>query len=250
MPSIVRRGFNSGIGVYAKEQTSDERRQYTQRRRFPAQPELMKPHEGQPILTAGTPLGQSATVAILLHGRNATPQDILEIVPVLNRPGVTYLAPTAANHTWYPYSFLMETSRNEPDLSSALWVLEMLTASLAAQGIRRDRTILMGFSQGACLASEFAVRHAARYGGIVAFSGGLIGPPGATWNHSGSFDGTPVFLGCSDVDSHIPKERVEESAEVFKRMGADVTRRLYPGMGHTVNADEIEAARAIVDGIR
>ena len=209
----------------------------------------MKPHEGQPILTAGTPLGQSPTVAILLHGRNATPQDILAIVPVLDRPAVTYLAPTAANHTWYPYSFLTEISRNEPDLSSALWVLETLTASLSAQGITRDHIVLMGFSQGACLSTEFAVRHAGRYGGVVGFSGGLIGPPGTSWNYPGSFEGTPVFLGCSDVDSHIPKERVEESAEVFTRMGADVTNRLYPGMGHTVNADEIAFARGILDGI-
>lgn len=209
----------------------------------------MKPHEGQPILTAGTPLGQSSTVAILLHGRNATPQDILGIVPLLDRPAVTYLAPTAANHTWYPYSFLTDTSQNEPDLSSALWILETLVASLPAQGISRDRTVLMGFSQGACLSTEFAVRHAGRYGGIVGFSGGLIGPPGTAWNYPGSFDGTPVFLGCSDIDSHVPKERVSESADVFTRMGADVTKRLYPGMGHTVNGDEIAAARAILDGI-
>jgi predicted esterase len=209
----------------------------------------MKPHEGQPILTAGAPLGKSPTVAILIHGRNATPQDILGIVPLLDRPAVTYLAPTAANHTWYPYSFLTETSRNEPDLSSALWVLDMLTASLAAQGIARDHLVLMGFSQGACLSTEFAVRHAGRYGGIVGFSGGLIGPPGTMWDYPGSFDGTPVFLGCSDVDSHIPKERVNESADVFTRMGAAVTKRLYPGMGHTVNGDEIAHAREILDGL-
>jgi predicted esterase len=209
----------------------------------------MKPHEGQPILTAGAPLGESPTVAILIHGRNATPEDILAIAPLLDRPAVTYLAPTAANHTWYPHSFLTEISRNEPDLSSALWVLEMLTASLAAQGIRREHVVLMGFSQGACLSTEFAVRHAGRYGGIVGFSGGLIGPPGTSWDYPGSFDGTPVFLGCSDVDSHIPKERVNESADVFTRMGAAVTKRLYPGMGHTVNANEIAAAREILDAI-
>ncbi len=209
----------------------------------------MKPHEGQPILTAGTPLGQSPIVAILIHGRNATPEDILAIVPLLDRPAVTYLAPTAANHTWYPYSFLMDISRNEPDLSSALWVLEMLTASLAAQGIGREHVVLMGFSQGACLSTEFAVRHAGRYGGIVGFSGGLIGPPGTSWDYPGSFEGSPIFLGCSDVDSHIPKERVNESAGVFARMGAAVTKRLYPGMGHTVNGDEIAAVRAILDAI-
>lgn len=208
----------------------------------------MDPHAGQPVLSAGAPLGASPVV-ILLHGRGAGPEDILTLASALQRPGVTYLAPSAANRTWYPYSFLADIEKNEPYLSSALSMLSALVAGLEARGVRRDRIVLGGFSQGACLSSEFAVRHAGRYGGVLALSGGLIGPPGTTWRREGSFAGTPVFFGCSDVDAHIPKERVGESAEVFARMGADVTTRLYPGMGHLVNEDEIEAARRVIDGV-
>ena len=210
----------------------------------------MPPHADQPILTAGAPLGESAVVAILLHGRGASPEDILGLVPALARPAVTYLAPTAAHHTWYPYSFLNDLSENEPHLSSALAMLERLIGQLADRGVPRGQIVLLGFSQGACLATEFAVRHAGRYGGIVAFSGGLIGPAGTVWDGPGAFDGTPVFLGCSDVDPHIPASRVDETEAVFQRMGAEVTKRLYPGMGHLVNEDEIEAARAILGGVR
>jgi predicted esterase len=209
------------------------------------------PHAGQPIVTAGAPLGTGRAVAIMVHGRNARPEDILTLVPALQRDpresSVTYLAPAAANRTWYPFSFLTEISRNEPYLSSALSALDSLVRDVVARGIGRERIVLMGFSQGACLASEFAVRHAARYGGVVAFSGGVIGPPGTEWDFPGAFDGTPVFLGCSDVDAHIPVTRVQETAEVFARMGADVVTRLYPGMGHLVNDDEISEARRILD---
>ncbi len=176
---------------------------------------------------------------IMVHGRNAAPANILDLVPRFARPDFTYLAPAAAGGTWYPFSFMAEREKNEPGLSSALWVLEHLVADVVARGISADHVILLGFSQGACLTSEFAVRHAARYGGVVAYSGGVIGEPGTTWNNPGSFDGTPVFLGCSDVDAHVPKTRVDESAAVFKRMGAAVTERIYPGMGHLVNDDEI-----------
>jgi predicted esterase len=122
-----------------------------------------------------------------------------------------------------------------------------LIEDTVARGVPRDRIVLLGFSQGACLAAETAVRHAARYGGVIVFSGGLIGPPGTTWNNAGAFAGTPIFLGCSDQDAHIPKSRVEESADVFRRMGADVTMRLYPGMGHLVSENEIAFAQAILD---
>jgi predicted esterase len=210
----------------------------------------MLPHSGQPILTAGAPLGERGGVVILLHGRGSSAENILSLVPDFARPHLTYLAPAAADHTWYPYTFLSEIEKNEPGLSSALTVIETLVADVERQGITRDRIVLGGFSQGACLASEFAVRHASRWGGVIAFSGGLIGPPGRTWNEPGTFDGTPVFLGCSDVDPHIPKERVEESAAVFTRMGAQVTARLYPGMGHVVTTDEIDEARKILDGLR
>ena len=183
---------------------------------------------------------------ILVHGRNAGPANILDLVPRLGRQDVTCLAPAAAGRTWYPYSFMTERAQNEPGLSSALQVLSRLVADVLAKGIASDHLVLLGFSQGACLTAEFAVRNPRRYGGIIVYSGGLIGPPGTTWDHRGRFDGTPVFLGCSDVDAHIPQVRVDESASVFERMGAAVTRRIYPGMGHLVNDDEIEFTRALL----
>lgn len=210
---------------------------------------MRAPHGGQPLVTAGAPLGEGRAVAIMVHGRNASPRDILSLVPLLDRPDVTYLAPAAAERTWYPYSFLTETSKNEPGLSSGLLVLETLVSELTARGIDTSRIVLLGFSQGACLSAEYAVRHAARYGGVIVLSGGLIGPPGTAWDQPGAFDGTPVFLGCSDADSHVPRGRVDESAIVFERMGARVTKRLYPNMGHMVNEDEIGFVQAVLDGI-
>jgi predicted esterase len=205
------------------------------------------PHAGEPIEHEGALLGQSRSVVIMIHGRNATPRDILGLVPQLERPQFTYLAPAARNRTWYPYTFLAETSTNEPWLSSGLNSIGRMVADLVARGIHREHILLLGFSQGACLAAEFAVRHPARYGGLLILSGGLIGPPGTRWNEEGAFDGTPVFLGCSDVDPHIPQARVNESAAVFERMGAQVSKRLYPGMGHLVNEDEIAFARTMMD---
>ena len=207
----------------------------------------MEPHGGQPAVSAGVPIGQSRAVVIMVHGRNATPRNILDLAPRLECMDVTYLAPAAAGHTWYPLSFMADREQNEPGLSSGLDVLRSLVDDVVTAGIPVSRIVLLGFSQGACLAAEFVARHPARYGGLVVFSGGVIGPPGTTWEASGSLAGTPVFLGCSDIDSHIPKARVEESAGVFTRMGAEVTMRLYPGMGHLVNDDEIAAARAIID---
>jgi phospholipase/carboxylesterase len=186
---------------------------------------------------------------ILVHGRNALPANILSFVPAFGRPDITYLAPAAAGGTWYPLSFMAEKEKNEPGISSGLWVLEQLVRHVADSGIRTDRIVLLGFSQGACLTSEFAASHADRYGGVVLYSGGLIGPPGTTWNYPGSFGGTPVFLGCSDVDAHVPKTRVDESAVVFQRMGAAVTERIYPGMGHLVNEEEIAFTRTLLDEI-
>ena len=185
----------------------------------------------------------------MVHGRGAAPRNILDLVPILDRPGFTYLAPAAANNTWYPYSFMADTASNEPGLSSGLDVLDRLVNDVVARGVRKDHIVLLGFSQGACLTSEFAARHADRYGGVIVFTGGLIGPPGTTWNNPGSFAGTPVFLGSSDVDAHVPKNRVDESAAVFTRMGAAVTKRIYPGMGHMVNDDEIAHAQAVMDGL-
>ena len=208
--------------------------------------------------TAGTALGQSPVVAIMIHGRGAGPLNILDLVPALARANVTYLAPAAADHTWYPYSFMSDIARNEPYLSSALSVLQSLVSHVEAAGITRDHIVLMGFSQGACLATEFAIRNASRFGGIVACSGGAIGPPGTTWATAGTastdksvrgFRGTPIFFGCSDVDPHIPQARVIESADVCERMGAVVTRRIYPGMGHLVNEDEIVWAQRLLDSL-
>ncbi|MCI0434476.1 MAG: dienelactone hydrolase family protein [Gemmatimonadetes bacterium] len=209
----------------------------------------MKPHAGQPVEQAGALLGESRAVMIMVHGRNAAPHNILELSRALERPAFTYLAPAAANHTWYPLSFMAGIERNQPDLTSALTMLASLVEDVMARGIRAEHIVLLGFSQGACLAGEFAVRHARRWGGVVMYSGGLIGPPGTTWDYQGDFQNTPVFLGCSDVDSHVPKARVDESATVFERMGAAVTKRIYPGMGHIVNAEEIALTQQIMDTI-
>lgn len=209
----------------------------------------MQPHEGQPVAQAGTPLGESRAVMIMVHGRNAAPRNILDLCPALNRPAFTYLAPAAANNTWYPFSFMAETERNEPGLSSGLEVLAGLLEDVLSRGIRTEHIMLLGFSQGACLAGEFAVRHAQRFGGVVLYSGGLIGPLGTTWSDTGDFAGTPVLLGCSDVDAHVPRQRVDESASVFARMGATVTKRIYPGMAHTVNEEEIRLTQGMMDAV-
>ena len=208
------------------------------------------PHRGQPVATAGEPLNDRGPVMIMIHGRNAAPANILSLVPRLDRAGFSYLAPAAANGTWYPYSFLSERERNEPGLTSGLNVIDELVQLIVARGIPKRRILLLGFSQGACLTAEFIASHADRYGGVILFSGGLIGPPGTTWNYGGSFEGTPIFLGCSDVDAHVPKARVDESADVFSRMGAAVTKRIYPGMDHLVNDDEIAFAQGLMDAVR
>ena len=209
----------------------------------------MEPHAGHPVVEAGVPLGQAPAAVIMVHGRNAGPANILDLVPRLARPNLTYLAPAAANRTWYPHSFMAEIASNEPGLSSGLSVLESVLARTQAAGIPQSRVVLLGFSQGACLTAEFAVRHASRFGGVIVFSGGVIGPFGTLWDDAGRFDGTPVFLGCSDHDSHVPELRVSESAELFRRMGADVTKRIYPGMGHLVNDDEIAFAQELLAAV-
>jgi predicted esterase len=210
----------------------------------------MEPHVGQPVVEEGVPLGRSPVVAILVHGRNAGPTNILDLVPRLDRLDITYLAPAAAGRTWYPHSFMADYASNEPHLSSALETLRQLVARIESAGIPRSHVILMGFSQGACLTVEFARRHASRFGGIVAFSGGLIGPPGTRWDEQGAFDGTPAFFGCSDRDAHVPADRVIESAALYSRLGADVTTRIYPGMGHLVNDDEIAFAQRIITRVQ
>lgn len=203
------------------------------------------PHQGQPVLDAGEPLATARAAMILVHGRGASAADIMTLGAELMHPGVAYLAPQAAGNAWYPYPFTAPMESNEPYLSSALEVLASLLATVE-KSVAADRIILLGFSQGACLTLEFAARHACRYGGVVGLSGGLIGPDGTPRDYAGRFDGTPAFIGCSDVDPHIRKDRVLEAAEVYTRMGAKVTAKLYPGMGHTVNEDEIAAVREIV----
>jgi phospholipase/carboxylesterase len=205
------------------------------------------PHGGHPVLRAGLSLAEAPAAVIMIHGRNASARNILELVPLLDRPDRAYLAPEAANHTWYPLSFLSEIQRNEPYLSSALQRVDELVAEVVSSGIDRARIVILGFSQGACLASEFVYRHPLKYGGLVAFSGGLIGPPGTRFDAAGDFAGTPMFFGCSDVDAHIPKARVEESVAALSRMGAAVTERIYPGLGHLISEDEILHARAVLD---
>ena len=205
------------------------------------------PHGGERVLLGGAPLETAAGALIAIHGRGAGAEDIIALAREVAPSDVAILAPQAAGNTWYPYRFLEPTERNEPYLSSALRIVADLIAQLGDRGIPPERIALLGFSQGACLALEAAARNARRYAGVIGFSGGLIGPLGTSFDFAGSLDGTPVFLGCSDVDPHIPKERVEESGEALNRLGAAVDVRLYPGMGHTVNRDELEAARTILD---
>ena len=204
------------------------------------------PHAGQGVAHTGAPLENARAAVIMIHGRGARPASILELVPVIGHEGVTYLAPAASGGTWYPKSFMAPTEENEPGISSGIDVVHALIDDVVAAGIPTERIVLLGFSQGACLTSTAAQRRPARYGGIIVFSGGLIGPPGTAWAESGDFQSTPVFFGCSDVDAHVPESRVRESAEVFTRMGADVTTRIYPGMGHLVNEDEAAFARTLL----
>ena len=205
------------------------------------------PHGGERVLMGGAPLETAAGALIAIHGRGAGAEDIIALGKEVAPPNVAILAPQAAGNTWYPYRFLEPTERNEPYLSSALRVVADLVARLGEQGIPPERVALLGFSQGACLALEAAARNPRRYAGVIGFSGGLIGPPGTSFDYAGSLESTPVFIGSSDVDPHIPKERVEESAVALDRLGAAVDVRLYPGMGHTVNREELEAARSILE---
>src|SRR5687767_12011156 len=206
-------------------------------------------HAGQPVVEAGAALGQAPAAVIMVHGRNAAPANILNLAAQFERPNLTYLAPAAAGGTWYPFSFMSDIASNEPGISSGIAVLSALVTRVEDAGIPKTRIVLAGFSQGACLTSEFAIRHPARYGGVLVFTGGAIGPPGTTWDTAGDFGGTPVFIGCSDRDAHVPEARARETADVFSRLGADVTLRIYPGMGHVVNDDEIAFARGVLDTV-
>ena len=209
---------------------------------FPGQ----HPHHGQPALAAGEPLEHARAAMLMLHGRGASAEDILSLASELDQPGFSYLAPQARANTWYPNRFLVPIEQNEPWLSSALAVVGAVISSIEQAGIPAEKIMLLGFSQGACLALEYSARNARRYGGVVGLSGALIGPDGMPRNDSGSLEGTPVFLGCSDRDMHVPRERVGETAEVMRQLGAEVTERIYPDMGHTINQDEIDFVRRMM----
>jgi len=204
------------------------------------------PHRGQPIVHRGPDPAAARLTAILVHGRNASASDILSIADELDLADVAFLAPDASGRTWYPQSFLQPLAANEPWLTSALGVLDAIVGDLERRGIASGRIALVGFSQGACLTLEYAARHARRYAAVAGFSGALIGPDGTPREYAGSMDGTPVFLGCSDVDAHIPLARVHETAAVFRRLAASVDERIYPGMGHLVSPDEIRAVRSLL----
>lgn len=199
-----------------------------------------------PIATSGAPLGEAKAAMILIHGRGASAQSILSLADELPAEGLAYLAPQAAGSVWYPQRFLAPLAANEPHLSNALAAIGDLVRQLGQAGIPAERTYLLGFSQGACLALEYAARKPQRYGGVFGLSGGLIGPEVQAERYSGSLQGTPVLLGCSDVDFHIPLERVHESRDVLAALGGAVEERIYPGMGHTVNLDEVAFIRQVI----
>jgi predicted esterase len=204
-------------------------------------------HQGQPVLQFGAALEEAQLVVILLHGRGATAESMISIAEALQLDGVSFLAPQAALNRWYPNTAFGPLEANEPDLSSALGTVDKLVKQVRERGLSDQQIAFGGFSQGACLASEFVARNASRYAGLFAFSGALIGPPGMPRDYPGSFDGMPVFIGGSDVDPWVAHHLLKEAANVFEKMGASVDFRTYPGMGHTVNQDEIEAVNIMLD---
>jgi predicted esterase len=203
-------------------------------------------HRVEDTIAAGAPIRAAKAAVILVHGRGATPESMLPLAEAFGRDDISYLAPRAAQNTWYPNSFLAPIEANEPWLSSALAVLGALVGRLESDGFSAERIGILGFSQGACLTSEFTARNAKRYGMIAALTGGMIGPPGTPRNYPGSLDGTPVFMGSSDVDPHVPIQRLNETRDVFAALGAKIDMRIYPGMGHTVNDDEVRAVSALL----
>lgn len=205
------------------------------------------PHAGQPVVAAGPPLEEAAAAMVLVHGRGATAQGMIPLARELAQPRFTYLAPQAADSTWYPQRFMAPLEANEPYLTSALAAVWRVVEEAAAAGVSAERTILLGFSQGACLTLELAARHARRYGAVVGLTGGLIGPPGRDFDFAGDFAGTPVLLASGDPDPHVPWSRVEETAGVLRDLGAEVTLERYPGMGHTINEEQLRMTRALME---
>lgn len=201
------------------------------------------------VVRAGAPLRGARAAVVLVHGRGASAEGMLSLADALGADDVAYVAPQARTGSWYPYSFLAPLTQNEPQLSAALGTLDDVVADLEKQGMPPERIVLTGFSQGGCLALEYAARNAKRFGGVIGLSAGLIGPEGSPRDYAGLLAGTPVFLGCSDVDSHIPLARVHETADVMRRLGAEVTEQIYPGMGHTIVRDEIVHAQKILAAV-
>ncbi|KAB7732316.1 phospholipase [Rudanella paleaurantiibacter] len=207
-------------------------------------------HNPNNIVTAGVPLEKAGKVMVMVHGRGGSARDVLSLSQYIDaQDEFAFIAPEAHQNSWYPYSFLQPTERNEPYLSSALTTLEMVRARLQSDfNLKPSQIYWLGFSQGACLTLEFVARNPQVYGGVFGLSGGLIGPEGAPRDYAGTLDGTPVFLGCSDTDSHIPKERVLETEAVLSRMGAEVTTTLYPNFAHTINEDELKTINLLLRG--
>ncbi|MFB6143538.1 MAG: alpha/beta hydrolase [Halorientalis sp.] len=204
------------------------------------------PHGDERLRTGGSDLGAADAAAVLVHGRGATARSILQMGEAFHAPGVAYLAPQAAGNTWYPNSFLEPVERNEPGRSSGLRAVDDAVERANEAGIPAERVLVLGFSQGACLGTEYVARNPRRYGGVVALSGGLIGETVDPGEFDGSLDGTPAFVGCSDVDPHTPVERVHATTAVLERLDADVEERIYEGMGHGVNEDEVGYVRGMV----
>jgi len=198
------------------------------------------------IFTAGKKISEAKKVLVMIHGRGAFAEDILSLAGYFNLDDFALIAPQAESNTWYPYSFLMPPKQNEPWLSSALNVLNEIVIDINNAGINSNNIYFLGFSQGACLTLEFVTRNAKKYGGVVAFTGGLIGDKIYNENYKGDFENTPVFIGSSNPDPHVPVERVQATAEVLKNMHADLTVKIYPGMGHTINKDEIDEANILI----
>jgi phospholipase/carboxylesterase len=207
------------------------------------------PHRDQPILLGGAPLAEATGALVLLHGRGGSAQEMLTLARDLHASspaGLAWLVPEAAGRLWYPFSLLEKVERNRPALNSALALVKRVMEKIAAANLAPARVVLLGFSQGASVALEFAARNPQRYGAIIALSGALLGPEGTPRDYEGSLAGTPLFLGHGDSDPNLPKRRVDETATVFERLGAVVTKRVYAGLGHALSPDEIVAAREII----
>ena len=205
------------------------------------------PHADQPVLFAGPAPENATATLVLMHGRGGTAESILDVYQrLIGIKNIAAIAPAAARNTWYPNSFLAPLETNQPFLDSALNRVKSIIGDLAARGVASERIALLGFSQGACLTTEFVARNPTRFGAVIGLTGGLIGPPGTPRKYPGSLAGTPVFLGTSDPDPHVPFDRVKETEAVLTRMGAQVELRRYPGMPHTINEDEIEACRSLL----